>query len=415
MTGALRERAARLARRGTVVLIAGTLVAGCQFDGVGSLPLPLREGVGDGSTTVTVEMEQIANLVPNAEVKVDDVTVGVVKTADVANWHAVLTVGLNPGVVLPANAEARVGQKSLLGAEYLELARPTSGPAVGTLRDGDTIPLARTGRYPETEEVLAALSVVLNGGGLQQVRTITTELDAALNGHEQDIQALIGNLNTFVGTLDRQSGDIVRAIDGLNRFSGTLARDNQVIADGLEAIPPALRALNEDREALVAMLRRVGIFGDVAVRVLDETRDDLLANLRQLRPAIQRLADSGQDLTQSLSGVLTFPFPARTAFPSMLKGDYGSLFLVVDLSPEVLTRNFLGGFDLPGIPGLLSAPPLGRGQQTQPPFAPFLGSGDPGAPAGGNAPAGGAPAGAPSADDGSTGAGPLGGLLGGNG
>jgi phospholipid/cholesterol/gamma-HCH transport system substrate-binding protein len=414
MTGALRRQAARAAKHGTVVLLAGVLVAGCQFDGVGSLPLPLREGVGDGSTTVTVEMEQIANLVPNAEVKVDDVTVGVVRAADVQNWHAILTVGLNPGVVLPANAEARVGQKSLLGAEYLELARPTNGPAVGTLRDGDTIPLARTGRYPETEEVLAALSVVLNGGGLQQVRTITTELNAALGGHEQDIQRLIGNLNTLVGTLDRQSADIVRAIEGLNRFSGTLARDNQVLADGLEAIPPALRALNEDREALLAMLRRVGVFGDVAVRVLNASRDDLLANLRQLRPAVQRLADSGSDLTQSLSGILTFPFPARTSFPTLLRGDYGNLYAEFDLSPEILVKNFLGGFDIDGL-GLLNAPPLGAGQQTQPPFAPFLAPGGP--PAG--APPGGGAAPEPEPGDSSGGdtsrGGPLGGLLGGNG
>lgn len=368
----LRRRAARAARRGSVVLIAGTLLAGCQFDGVGSLPLPLREGVGEGSTAVTVEMEQVANLVPNAEVKVDDVTVGTVRAADLRNWHAVLTIGLNPGVVLPANAEARVGQKSLLGAEYLELAAPAAEPPVGTLRDGDTIPLARTGRYPETEEVLAALSAVLNGGGLQQVRTITTELNAALNGREQDIQALVGNLNTLVGTLDRQSGDIVRAIDGLNRFSGTLARDNRVLATGLETIPPALRALNEDREALLAMLRRVGIFGDTVVRVLNGARDGLLDNLGQLRPAVQRLADSGQDLTQSLSQIVTLPFPARTSFPALVKGDYGNLFAHFDLSPDVLARNFLGGFDIPGIPGLLNAPPLGRGQQTQPPFAPFL-------------------------------------------
>ena len=403
MRPALPPWSARAALRAAVLVVATALLAGCEFAGVGSLPLPLREGIGSGASTVTVDLAEVANLVPNAEVKVNDVTVGVVKAEDVQDWHAVVTVGLNPGVHLPANATAQVGQKSLLGAEYLELAPPTDQPAVGTLRDGDTIPLSQTGRYPETEEVLSALSVVLNGGGLQQVRTITTELDAALKGRSGDIRSLISNLNTLTGTLDRQKGDIVHAIDGLNRLSGTLAKDNQTLAQGLTAIPPALHALNDDRQQLVDVLHRVGVFGDVAVRVLNESRDDLLANLAQLRPALGKLADSGTDLTQSLTQIVTFPFPARTSFPNMLRGDYGSLFLTVDLSPAVLANNFLSGFDqLPGNVALFSAPPLGAGQNTQPPFAPFLVPQAPGPPA---------PAPAPPAAPNS---GLLGGLLGGN-
>ena len=50
------------------------------------------------------------------------------------------------------------------------------------LASGDTIPITRTGSAPEAEEVLGALSLLLNGGGLQQIKVITTELNKALDG-----------------------------------------------------------------------------------------------------------------------------------------------------------------------------------------------------------------------------------------
>ena len=43
--------------------------------------------------------------------------------------------------------------------------------------------ISRTGATPEVEEVLGALSLLLNGGGLEQIKTIIHELDQALSGH----------------------------------------------------------------------------------------------------------------------------------------------------------------------------------------------------------------------------------------
>ena len=51
MRGGPDGRIGRLVVRAAVVAVAGALLAGCQFDGVGSLPLPLRSGVGSGSST----------------------------------------------------------------------------------------------------------------------------------------------------------------------------------------------------------------------------------------------------------------------------------------------------------------------------------------------------------------------------
>src|SRR3546814_20653811 len=96
------------------------------------------------------------------------------------------------------------------------------------------IPVERTGRYPETEEVLASAATLLNGGGLGQVRTITRELNKAMGGREGDLRSLIDNLDTLATTLDDQSGSTTAAMAGLDRLLGTFAEQGSSDAGALE-------------------------------------------------------------------------------------------------------------------------------------------------------------------------------------
>lgn len=370
--------AARLARASGIASFSFALVAGlagCGLKPTDLVTLPGREGVGAGAFTVSVELVNSQNLVPDGEVKVDDVTVGNINEIRFRDWHAELIVGLNPGTRLPANATARIGQKSALGAEYLELAPPDNELPAGELRGGDVIRLGRTGRYPETEEVLAALSVVLNGGGLAQLKTITTELNAALDGRQGDTRQLLGTLDTFIGGLDAQRAAITGAIDGINRLATRLNANDAKLAHALDSISPGLRVLNEERGQLVDALGALSDLGDAATKVINSSRDDLVANLHALRPALGRLADAGSNLTQSLSALPSFPFPTEAAFPSVLRGDYANLALTADLNPAILAFNFGLGFNLPGSTLLNGLPPLGAGQGTGNPLTlPFLDS-----------------------------------------
>jgi phospholipid/cholesterol/gamma-HCH transport system substrate-binding protein len=356
--------------RRAAAVVAVVLLSGCS---IGSDPLPLTKGNSGGSYRVTVEMENAVNLVPNAEVKVDDLTVGSVRRIRFADWHAELEVGLEPGVVLPANTVARIGQKSLLGAEYLELAPPVDKTATGRLRAGDVIPLARTGRYPETEELLASLSVVLNGGGLDQVRTITHELDQALHGRESSLRATLAELDRFVSTVDAQRDQIVRSLDALDRLGGTLATQRDQLDRALTTLPDGLAAVERQRADLVRALEATSRFSTVATRVIASSREDLVANVGALRPVLRELADAGRDLPQSL-GMVTFPFPLRS-IQRAFRGDYVNLVATFDLTGSTLERNFLRGTPLDGLyAGLLGGPPSGpaidRADPLQAPLSP---------------------------------------------
>ena len=68
------------ARRASTALLATGLavssLAGCGFRGAASIPLPGGQGQGDDAYSLTIEFQDVLDLVPQSAVKVDDVTVG---------------------------------------------------------------------------------------------------------------------------------------------------------------------------------------------------------------------------------------------------------------------------------------------------------------------------------------------------
>jgi phospholipid/cholesterol/gamma-HCH transport system substrate-binding protein len=354
-----------------VTLVTVLAVTGCEFRGYNYvLRLPGTEGGGSAAYQVEVELSNVVNLVPNSTVRVNDVVVGTVRDIRLQDWHAVVTVSLNGDVRLPANATAKIGQTSVLGAKHVELAPPTMEQPTGELEDGGTIPLSRTGRFPETEEVLAALSLVLNGAGLAQVRTIVSELNNAFEGRENSVRSVLDQLNILVRGLDAQKADIVSAIEGLNRLSGRLADQKEVLAGALDNLPPALAVLNRERADLTATLTALGNLEDVAVRVVNSSRADLLANLRDLEPALAALANAGQELADSLLVAGALIFPLRT-YKNAFRGDYANLDATFDLTLTQLDNAFLSGTPLEGfligLEGLLGQLP-GLGTQAANPL-----------------------------------------------
>lgn len=303
------------------------------FNGIYALPLPGGADLGEHPYRVRLEFADVLDLVPQAGVKVNDVPVGKVEQIGVAadGWTAEVTVAINGDVVLPANARASVRQSSLLGEKFVELSAPTGEANAGQLTDGAVIPLRRTNRNTEVEEVFGALSLLLNGGGVGQIQQITSELNDVLAGNEEGLRALLSNMDKFVSELDSHRHEITRALDGVNRLSTTLAGQRDQIDEVLRELGPGLEVLTQQRESLVTMLRSLDSLSEVAVDTVNRSKDDMVADLRALVPILRNLADAGKDLPEAFELLLTFPFP--DAAMDMFKGDYANLFIEVEPGP----------------------------------------------------------------------------------
>ena len=337
------------ARRRAAALAAGALLlSGCGFRGAYSLDLPGGADTGEDPYTVRIQFLDVLDLVPQAGVRVADVPVG--RVEDIAlgdDWTAVVTVEVDGDVELPANAVAMIQQSSLLGEKYVELAAPGTEEPAGRLADGSLIGLDRTNRNVEVEELLGALSLVLNGGGLAQLQTISRELGTALEGREDAIRRTLAELDTFVAGLDEQREEIDRALDSVDALAASLAARTGTIETALDTIGPGLDVITEQRDLLVSMLGSLARLGDVGTRVVEQAGADTVADLQLLQPILSQLAAAGPDLAESLDLLLTYPFPASSLSalqyrPDARTGGYG-LFtnmtanLDLDLS-ELLCR-----------------------------------------------------------------------------
>ncbi|MGD6746963.1 MCE family protein [Streptomyces sp. BH106] len=316
------------------------LLSGCEFHGWYDVPLPGGAADDDHAYRVTVDFRDVLDLVPQSAVKANNVTVGAVEKVELNGWHARVRLRVADHVKLPANAVAELRQTSLLGEKYVALSAPDDLPSVGRLRDGDRVPLSRSGRNPEVEEVLSALSALLSGGGVAQLKTITVELNRALDGRENRVRSLLEELNTFIGTLDDQRGDIVRALRAVDRLAGRLGKERRTIARAVDALPPALDVLADQRKDLTKMLTALSKLGRTGTRVINASHDDTVANLEQLRPILRRLNEAGDDVPNSLEVLTTYPFPRNVT--DAIKGDFVNLHLTADLDLESVYGNLTG-------------------------------------------------------------------------
>lgn len=332
----------RLSRLVTLASSVAVVATGCSFGGLNSLPLPGTVGHGSGSTTYHVEIANVGQLESNSPVMVGDVVVGSVGTMTVTNWHADVEVSVKPGVVIPANAVATVGQTSLLGSMHLALNPPLGQAPSGVLQPGATLGLNRSSTYPSTEQTLSALSVVVNGGGLGQIGDIIHEFNAALNGRQDQIRDLLGRLNDFVGLLATQRDSINAAVTSLNRLSGTFAGQQQVLTDALNRIPPALDVLVKERPRITTALEKFRDFSNLATGLITDTKADLVKNLQNLGPTLKALADVGPKLDTALAMAPTFPYP-QSFIDRAIRGDYMNQFLVFDFTVPRLKRTLMLG------------------------------------------------------------------------
>lgn len=340
-------------RRDTRLLAAGALGAaltlvgtGCGWQGLNSLPLPGAQGNGDGAYEVTIEMPNVTTITRNSPVRVNDVNVGSITSIVAKDYTAIVTVSLNEDIRLPANTYAKIGQTSLLGSQHLELSPPPEAKPVGTLADGDVIPLDRAGVYPTTEQTLSALSVVLTDGGLAQFDTISRELNSALDGREVQAKDVISQLKTTVGGLDDQRADIIAAMDGLDRLSRQVNEQNDTLARALSDMPAALELVNDQKQELTTALVSLGDFGNKANKIIEAGGgQNLVDNLADLTPVLEELAASGRNLTRVLQILITFPFP-QSGLDNFLRGDYANLYIDADLTNSRLSETFLLGTEL---------------------------------------------------------------------
>ena len=326
----------RVVTRGIgVALLAAALLSACSAaPGLQTVGLPGSDVTG---YTIRARFVDALDLVPLASVKLDGVKVGVVEKVDLARgMTAQATLRIQHDVRLPANTHARVAQTSLLGEKYVQLLAGASNaeapPGGDRLSPGALIDTDRTSEAVEVEQVLGAASVILNGGGIDNLQEISTQLSEVLEGREGKVRALLGDLSTSLATVNSRRADISEAMANTDRLAAQLASQRAVIDRALTVLPRGVHVLQQQQQDLVNALSALGSFGDVAHQVIRRSSADVIADLKLLDPILAQIAEAAPSFFSTLDTLLTYPF-ARNIYGGMA-GDYAQMAgkLQIDLA-----------------------------------------------------------------------------------
>ena len=307
-------------------------LAGCGSNGIQSIPLPGGVDTGSDARTYLLQFEDVLDLVPQSVVKQNGIPVGRVVSIEVPpdQWYAQVKVKVKNEVDLSDQATAAVQQTSLLGEKFVALDEPKNSQSAPRQPETDPIPLSRTRTATDIEQVLGALAMPLNGGGINQLQPIVTELNRALDGKgSSNLKGLLNNSEKLINGLNQQRDDIVSAIDGLDKLSARTANQTVQIDRILKELPAGIEVLESQRPQFVDLLTKLDRLGQVGTDVLGKSRTAIINDLKALRPILSELAKAAPDLITAAPLMLTHPYP-DWLLPGV-HGDSTNLFLTVDL------------------------------------------------------------------------------------
>jgi phospholipid/cholesterol/gamma-HCH transport system substrate-binding protein len=304
----------RHARAGVGAVVVAATLAGCSLD-LESLPAPA--GVSGPTYHLTAQFGDVQSLTEGAKVKLGGVVIGEVTSISTHDYHANVEIDIAKKFDLGTDARFQIRFTTPLGEDYVSIISP-GHPGRGKLADGAVVALRDTSNAPSIEDTFAAVSTLLNGGGLSKLQTIATELDAAFKGRTGDARDALIKLQQVVGNLDAHKGDIDRVLDGLNRMAASLNKGTGVVEQALRLFPPALQSVADDTARVRELLAKVATLGDSVTSLLRRGQDALLTDFDNLRPTLDSLRARQNELVPTMKSLIKFGQLIDRATP----GDY---------------------------------------------------------------------------------------------
>lgn len=348
-----------LGRRSATVLV-GILAAAVTGSGCGLSfqALPKPGGVSGPTYDVTAVFGNVLNLPLQARVLIGSDQVGEVSSITTSHFKANLTLTIRSAIRIPRGTTAQILFVDPLGDEFIQLYPPRGTSDGRYLSNGSVLPERQTSSAPSIADTLAALGALLNGGGLNQLQTIVTNINQALGGHQQQIQHIINDLSFTATALNANKGDVDNALASLATLSAELAKGDAAIANGIDTIGPAISVLSSENQDFENLLAATDNLSNVADSIVTQSSSSILGTIRQLDAVVNQMVGVESQLGPTLTDLAQFETQTKKIAP----GNYLQLSLdgtaIVSQTPLLGTDSAKGSASDPttqAIEGLLGA------------------------------------------------------------
>lgn len=264
--------------------------------------LGLRAAMKEDTATVYAEFVDASPLIVGNDVKASGVKVGRVSSIEVVDGRARVGLHLDPEV-LPIHGDAKVSIRpvSLLGERYVELQRGT--PSEPALAVGATIPVSRTSRSVDLDEVLNAVDQPTG----KAVAALLTTLGEGVYGHGENADATVRALapaltdtQALLDVLDRQSTLLTGLVDQVQPVATAMSAEDGRNLDRLVTVTDrVLAVVRANKRQLAGALRELpGTLRSarIALSRLAGVADETTPTLRALRPTTGDLPEISEEL-----------------------------------------------------------------------------------------------------------------------
>jgi phospholipid/cholesterol/gamma-HCH transport system substrate-binding protein len=326
----------RLLRRTGLLLVPTLALTSC---GISLQSLPKIGGISGPTYGLNATFANVVNLPANAEVRVGAFSVGYVSSIKLKDFQAVVEMKVKDSTRLPVGTTASIRFDTPLGEDFVLLQPPTGAPAASPtyLASGATI--SDTSTAPSVEDTFGALGALLNGGGINQLQTIISQTNLALNGNQTEIRGLVRDLSSTVSSLAAHTPAIDSALQAIATLSQTLNQGSASIQQGISALGPAATVLAAQTDGLKGLFTNLDSLSAAANSIIDASLAGTVETFQQLQPLLDQLTAVQSQLGPALSAITALEQYTPRAVP----GDY--LQLSIDAT-----------IDIPPVPS--DAPPL---------------------------------------------------------
>ena len=290
-------RSRRPVAMATTVILAVTLL--------GSTTLLIRDTLLR-PTSITAYFTKAIGIYPGDTVQVAGVTVGHIDRIQPEGTKTRLTLSVDRGVPIPAQAKAVIVAQNLVAARYVELTPAYDTGNGPTMNTGAVIPLERTAVPVEWDQVKDQLMRLTTDLGPRSPtsttsvsRFINTTADA-MAGNGDKLRHTLTELSKAARILSAGGGDITAIITDLDSVVTALRDSNTQIVQFQNRFATLTTVLDESRSDLDAALTTLSSTIVDVQRFIANTRDHTAEQIQHLANITQNLVDHRLDLENVL-------------------------------------------------------------------------------------------------------------------
>jgi phospholipid/cholesterol/gamma-HCH transport system substrate-binding protein len=270
---------------------------------------------GGGGYIVNAEFKDAAGLTKNSNIKIGGVAGGTVKDLKLTDHDtAMVKMELDKGAFpIGVGAKAASRPVNLLGEKYVDL---DPGDLSKPVKSGTTIPISRTSRPVELDDVLNTLQPDVRA----RLRIFINEAGIALTGRGTDLNKTIDELPSaldqtteLVNSFSKENGVLGDLIERSDRVLARFSSKRGDLQDLVSSAADTLQVTADKRKELADTVRAA----PGALKQLRGTMTQLADTSTRLEPFAAQIRRTAPPLTQTLKELPGFASDAKPALASL--------------------------------------------------------------------------------------------------